>query len=666
MPLEEVLVRYDADMKEITKDFANLKKQITGIDQTAATSAKKTEASLNSLDTTVKGKLSNSFKNLGAGIAAAFSIRVVTTFINESLKLANAAHDIKASFEQLNDPLLLNRLRDAVKGTLDDVTLMKKAIEAKNLGIPLASLAKSFEFAKLRADQTNGSVSQLIDNITTGIGRQSTRSLVNLGVSTERFNAEVQKSGDYFTALSKIIDEELGKAGEQIEDTGDKVEQMQARIINLQTEVGEKLLPLQDLWLSSLLKIGNALTQVFDPKGAKLEEFRENLIAANLSLADQEKQLQLNLKEMESIRNIPAASAQQLLIDRNRLKSLELQNQVLEESIRGLKTERDETVKTTKTIQTKGDTYKYTTTQLEKYIEEIQKAFEPLNFLSESFTEAELAIQEAKQEMMEFVIASGELSRGETRDGARRVEQLTDQIEQVEDYGKTWQETMLNIVDQTGQAFAIIDDIQNRSTQNRIDQLDLWLEQGKITQRAYDDLRKRALEKEAKQEKLLTLFSIGLELAKAIASLNVIGIIGSSIQLGLVASEPIPKFKKGVVGIKGPGTETSDEILARLSKGESVVTAKGTKQDVGLFKAANKLKLPEYINENYVLPQLKLQMAQHKKEQGEIAKALKNLKNNFDDSDMIRTMFEQMNVQKDGVKKIVNAMKSNHSIRRNY
>lgn len=38
-----------------------------------------------------------------------------------------------------------------------------------------------------------------------------------------------------------------------------------------------------------------------------------------------------------------------------------------------------------------------------------------------------------------------------------------------------------------------------------------------------------------------------------------------------------PKFASGVIGLQGAGTETSDSITARLSKGESVMTARATK-----------------------------------------------------------------------------------------
>jgi len=44
------------------------------------------------------------------------------------------------------------------------------------------------------------------------------------------------------------------------------------------------------------------------------------------------------------------------------------------------------------------------------------------------------------------------------------------------------------------------------------------------------------------------------------------------------AKEPIvPKFATGVIGLDGSGTSTSDSINAKLSKGESVMTAKATR-----------------------------------------------------------------------------------------
>lgn len=72
--------------------------------------------------------------------------------------------------------------------------------------------------------------------------------------------------------------------------------------------------------------------------------------------------------------------------------------------------------------------------------------------------------------------------------------------------------------------------------------------------------------------------------AKALGTGNIpkaviIGALGA-IQVGIIASQT---FKDGGVNIKGPGTGTSDSIPARISRGESVITAAATRgNELGL------------------------------------------------------------------------------------
>lgn len=58
-------------------------------------------------------------------------------------------------------------------------------------------------------------------------------------------------------------------------------------------------------------------------------------------------------------------------------------------------------------------------------------------------------------------------------------------------------------------------------------------------------------------------------------------------------------FKEGVEDLEGAGTETSDSNLALLSKGESVATAKGTRENKGLVTAMNKGSVDEWVNMHY-------------------------------------------------------------------
>lgn len=80
---------------------------------------------------------------------------------------------------------------------------------------------------------------------------------------------------------------------------------------------------------------------------------------------------------------------------------------------------------------------------------------------------------------------------------------------------------------------------------------------------------------------LQTGFSIpivGVGLGPALAAAA--GVAGA-VQIGIIAAQKPPqppKFAEGVIGLDGAGNETSDSIDAKLSRGESVMTAKATKR----------------------------------------------------------------------------------------
>lgn len=75
-------------------------------------------------------------------------------------------------------------------------------------------------------------------------------------------------------------------------------------------------------------------------------------------------------------------------------------------------------------------------------------------------------------------------------------------------------------------------------------------------------------------------------------------------QAAIVQSQPIPKFKKGVIDLNGPGTRTSDSIPSMLSKGESVMTADETRQHKPMFEAIRNRELDKYLDRNVVVPAL--------------------------------------------------------------
>ena len=145
------------------------------------------------------------------------------------------------------------------------------------------------------------------------------------------------------------------------------------------------------------------------------------------------------------------------------------------------------------------------------------------------------------------------------------------------------------------------------SFQKETDALNMQLQQGLITQEKYeaerlqleretDQARRELLVRQAKQEKAIRISGIILDTAAAVAKALLLpppanikagiaaGAVGAA-QLAIASAVQIPEFAEGVIGLQGAGTETSDSIPAMLSRGESVMTAKETKQHRPVLEA---------------------------------------------------------------------------------
>lgn len=103
--------------------------------------------------------------------------------VAESIDLAESADGISHAFEKIGTQDYLEKLRQATKGTVNDVELMKAAVKARDFNIPLEDLGKYLSFAQLKAQQTGQSLDYMVDSIVTGLGRQSPQILDNLGLS---------------------------------------------------------------------------------------------------------------------------------------------------------------------------------------------------------------------------------------------------------------------------------------------------------------------------------------------------------------------------------------------------------------------------------------------------------------------------------------------------
>lgn len=188
-----------------------------------------------------EGQLS-SFKGvvgkIGGAIAGAFTVDKIVQFTKEAYKLAGQAQGVYNAFSRLNRPGLLNDLKEATRGTTDELQLMQTAVRASNFKIPLDQLATYLRFATDRAIETGESVDYLVNSLVLGIGRKSPLILDNLSISTVRLREELAKTGDMAKAVGNIIEEEMKKGGDAIETSAVKTQKLGAAWKDFMVAVG--------------------------------------------------------------------------------------------------------------------------------------------------------------------------------------------------------------------------------------------------------------------------------------------------------------------------------------------------------------------------------------------------------------------------------------------
>ena len=224
---------------------------------------KQFRSAMGNIDHSLK-RLSGGFGALGGVIGASFAVDAIRQFVSESVNLAAQAEGVKAAFDRMNNPQLLDNLRKATAGTVDDLKLMQTTVQAKNFRIPMDVLAKGLEFAQRRAQETGQSVDYMVESFVTGLGRKSVMILDNLGISAAELKEKMADGGSMADAVGQIMDESFAKSGDRIETVSMKLDQQRAAVTNLKTEVGEKLAPIYMGVTKGGLEFVNAIANTFE------------------------------------------------------------------------------------------------------------------------------------------------------------------------------------------------------------------------------------------------------------------------------------------------------------------------------------------------------------------------------------------------------------------
>lgn len=185
-----------------------------------------------------------SIKKIGGLMAGAFAVGQVVAFGKELLEIGGIAEGVENAFLRMADANTLKDLQKATAGTVSELELMKRAVSAKNLGVPMENLASLFEFATKRAQDTGESVDYLVNSIVTGIGRKSPLILDNLGISAINLREKLKGVGlesasvaDVAAAVGDIAADSMRESGKVIDTNAIKLQKLGAQWENFKKQI---------------------------------------------------------------------------------------------------------------------------------------------------------------------------------------------------------------------------------------------------------------------------------------------------------------------------------------------------------------------------------------------------------------------------------------------
>ena len=165
----------------------------------------------------------------------------IANLVNQSVELVKQTEGITIAFDRLNQPGLLENLREATHGTVSDLKLMETAVKFNDFKLNLNEMGTLLAFAQQKAKDTGQSIDYMVDSITTGLGRQSLQILDNLGLSAAEVKEKMKETGDMTTAVGAIIRDQMEKAGEYVETAADRAARANADLENAMLELGEAM-----------------------------------------------------------------------------------------------------------------------------------------------------------------------------------------------------------------------------------------------------------------------------------------------------------------------------------------------------------------------------------------------------------------------------------------
>lgn len=197
----------------------------------------------------------------------------------------------------------------------------------------------------------------------------------------------------------------------------------------------------------------------------------------------------------------------------------------------------------------------------------------------------------------------------QTKD-TKLLEQLTKALKAVEEAGKEavsaiTAEEFGNVIGKFGDLYGEITKKQSILYENEQNNLKRMLDQKLISEEEYEAKSLALKKKQFEQEKQVAIAGALIDGAAAVVRalknpLEVAFVVAmTAAQIAAIQSQQFPGFKEGVIDLQGPGTATSDSIPARLSRGESVMTAEETRRYKPVLQAIRDNEFEAFVAKRY-------------------------------------------------------------------
>ena len=675
--IEQTDIADKARLQTLQAQYREIKTQVDNYNKALQETQTNTQAigtSLTSLGNTVRAVIT-------AGI-----LREVVSVNLEMAKLSGQVEGVKRAFDKLpNSTILMSDLRTATHHTIDELTLMQKAVQAQNFKIPLEQLATLLEFASIKAQQTGLDIDYLTNSLITGLGRNSIRLLDNLQISVTELREKTKELGSQQKAVFFLVNEQMKTMGGYVENSATKVDQLTSSWKNLKIAASQTLsssgfvgfLDKVVLGYTAMFKGQKQLDEEFN-QGIAIKYAKEFLTDQNSNIEAIDKQIAKIKEEMQVRGALKATIKEQMALpsqqgtqaqrfaerdfQKQQLETLGQQNDIAQKEIAILKQKQlqldatnsvqkeqlgliealDERIKTLNEDLIKTTSRKNI---IEIQVQIRQAEAEKADLLDpdrmahkakEAFDKANDAIREGIRDNSETVLKSvskasasiednslfKQLNKSMQTDIKQFIAGLKLGMKEADQLQKDHEKQVQHLLHFAGQQFYTnARQIASILVQNDVEKYDVQIQSlqdyyskqeelaGTNTKRVQQLQKEEAAkQKQLENEKIAAQKKANIRRIEIDTAANVIKSIlenggipwglaegGIAAAMGLLQIAAVNKFAKGVIDLKGPGHDTSDNIPSLLSPGESVMTAQETRESGNILRAIRAKKINDEV-----------------------------------------------------------------------